>query len=349
MSKLTTVDEGLVQEIGERIALGIKDGLHTFTPAASLRPGNKATISRGIGFAQNGFIGTTLMPEVQASPDGTETAVYPVFAKEMFLVEPDIVGIGGNTKRSDLDMSWTEVGLDVHAHESAADPREVRIANAAGIDLAAKKNELAKAKVEIAKEYSIATLLTTGGNYAGNTVALTTGASGTSWAQFASANSDPVTEVATRDEAMRKKIGRRSNVMFLAAGVYSKLRFHPKIQALVQYGSSKVNPSLPVDASVLAAVFGKTIVIGDAIHTAKLNSAFVDTWGDCAGLLYVADADLYSPQFGFTLTSSGYPKSLQFEDKSRGAEGSQVYRYIDAYRPVIAHANAGFLWTACTV
>ena len=344
---LNATDPGLIAEIDERINLALRKGgldAQTMATISNLRPAGKVTLNKGIGFAQTGFVGTMLAPEVQASPDGNELAYYPVFGREMFLVGEDRVAINGAVQTSDLDMSWDSCTLDVHAHQVMTDPREERIAAIAGVDIAAKKADVAKGRVEIGKEASIATLLTTPANYGANHLGLTDGANGTAWDEYASANSDPVATVANIVEAIRIKIGRLPNTFAITQKVFKALRFHPKLQALVQYGSSKLNPSLPVGLDVLSAVFGMDMILATAIHVTKnSDTSFTDTWGNNAIICYRGEGDLYSPQFAMTLTSGGFPKTKIFEDPNRGVEGSKVYRYSDAYKAKIVHAPAGSL------
>lgn len=352
MTKMKLVDEGLVQEISERVALALRQQrLDPVTLAAveNLRGAtSRSTINRGLGWGQGEFIAEEVCPSVNASPDGNEVASFPKWGKEHLLVTNNIVAIGGNVKSSDVDLTWGSVALDVHAHEVGADPRELRIAEANGVDLRTKKYAIAKARVDIEREYDVAQLFTTAANFGGQTVPLTSGASGTQWSAYASANSDPVKAVSDADEVIRGECGQNATDMVLGPKPLRALRFHPKIQALVQYGSNKLNPSLPVGIETLVALFGKNIHVGKAVHTVKINGALIDTWGDCASLFIKSEPDLYAPQFALNLSSSGYPKTLEYDDPKRGAEGSRVHRYIDAFRPQVMYAKAGYLWTSVT-
>ena len=320
------VDDGLVQEIQERLSLALRqDKLDPVTMAtiANLRAPGRATINRGLGWGMGTTIAEEVCPSVNASPDGNEVADYPIWGKEHLLVTNNVVAIGGGVKSSDIDVSWGHVSLDVHAHEVGAEPREIRIAEANGLDLKTRKYEIAKARITIEKEYAVAQLFTTAGNFGGQTVALTSGASGTQWSAYASANSDPVKEFSDRGDTIRKSCGSRPTDAILSAQPLRALRFHPKIQALVQYGANKTNPSLPVGVETLVALFGVNIHIAEAVHTTTLNGALVDTWGDCASIFIRSEADLYAPQFALNLTSGGYPKTKEYDDMKRGAEGSR--------------------------
>lgn len=316
-----------------------------FAALSNYQPATRALTARGVGFIQSAFVGTLLAPEVVASPDGSEQASYPVWGKEAFFTgDSDVVAVSGDTKRADLGLTWTPITLSVHAKEVYVDPREERAAGAAQISVVPRKTELARMQVETKKEATIATLFTATGSYASATYYDTlSGAT-----QWSNASSTPIATIVSKIELLRKNNGIRPNTLWLSPNAFRALRFHPNITALTQYTGTRSNPNTPAGLDTLSAIFGVTVVVGEAVNTTTVGGAFADIWGDYAGLCYVAGADLYSPQFAMTLTAGGYPKVLSFRADAFGAEGSDGYRYMDAYQPVITLNTAGFLWITTT-
>lgn len=352
---LTRVDQKLVEEIDKSIKFAGEHGKLTpqeMAVVSNLRRGGAPVIGKSIGYQQNTFVADFLLPSVQASPDGGEIGYFPVWGKEFFQPPTDDrVSIGGGTKTYDLDVTWSSADLEVHAAQVVADPREIRIAAANGLDLAAQKFDLARNKVSLGRENTLATILTTGGNF-GGTSALTSGGTGTRWDNYAMNGStwysDPIADVANAVETVRQAIGKRANTLFMGPNVLKALRFHPRIAAFASGGATRQNMAVPLGLDSLTAIFGLNIIVGEAVKTATVGGSFSDVWGKNAGVIYVGESGFADPSFGFTLTSGSYPKTLQERDINYGAEGGTVYRYIDCYKGKVTLAAAGYLYTTVT-
>jgi len=344
MSNITPVDPALLREIQASVKFASKHGDTEFVKqtAASLsnfQPTTRSTMG-GVGYMQSGFIGTELLPEIIASPDGQEQASYPVFGKEFFFSADDVVAISGQVKRTDLAISWTKATLDVHSKHAYLDAREQRAAQSVGLDIAGQKVDLIRTQVQTRKEALAASLLTTDGTYSSATYYGTL--SGTT--QWSHASSAPLTAIEAKKEVVRAAIGVRPNALWLSPTAYAALRFNAQVITIVNGGATKQSPAAPVGADVLAAIFGLNVFVGDAIYTTAVGGASSDIWNDCAGLLYVGGAELMSPKFGATFTSAGYPKVDQFRDETQGAEGSDVFRYSECYKHICTLNTAGYLW-----
>lgn len=349
MSKLHTVDDALAKTLRESIDYILRkesSKLDRVTAAAlsNYQPSTRAALPGGVGYSQSPFIATTLLPEVLASPDGLEQASYPTWGKEAFFVADDIVAISAQPKATDLAVSWTNTTLDVHAKEAAIDEREMAAANAVNINIVSQKTELCRTQVETRREYLGANLLTTTSNYASSSHYETLGGTG----QWSHASSAPIAAIINKAEFIRSTIGRRPNFLWLSPTAFKALRFHASITDLIKYTGQKGSPGAPASIETLAALFNMNVVVGDAVYTSSMGGAFSDVWNDCAGLVYVESPDIVSPKFGMCLTSAGYPQVMQYRDDKRGARGSEVVRYIDAYKFVVALSSAGYLWSDVT-
>lgn len=337
------VREALSSVVGK---MGVEDyEAAEFAALSQYQPPTRALANRGIGFAQSAFIGTMLAPEITATPDGSEQASYPVWGKEAFFTgDSDIVGVSGDTKRADLALTWVPITLDVHAKEVYVDPREERAAGAAALSVVPRKTELARMQVEGKKEVTIAAKFLAEASYKDNTYYATLGGA----TQWSNAASTPIAAIVAQIEALRKVNGVRPNTLWLSPNAYRALRFHPNITALTQYTGTRANPNTPAGLDTLSAIFGLTVVVGEAVNTTTIGGAFADVWGDKAGLTYVGGANLYEPQFAATLVAGGFPKVLAFRSNTEGAEGSDCYRYMDAYAVVVMLNTAGYLWEVVT-
>jgi hypothetical protein len=345
-AKYTPTDPNLVAQFGHAAGYALEQGgdtpapgLDRYTMTAITRQGGVARAAVGIGFLQSPMAASQMLPGVNATPDGNELAYFPVFRKEHFVLPAnDTVAIGGNVLTSDVEYSFDSMTLTVHAHEVAAEPRELRIAAANGVDLASIKYDLAKAKVEIYREKAAATLLGTTSNYnsGSNKTSLTTGATGTQWSNYAASSgvyySNPLTDIFDAMESARLSSGVYPNTFLITPPIWRKLKTHPVILALISYSGQRVGtPAAPATLETLSAIFGLNVILATSLQAASPTAAFTDLWGKHAILAYVSAPSLYSPQFGNTFGSSGYPKTLQGFDPKKGAEGSTTYRYIDAY------------------
>jgi hypothetical protein len=364
--KYTPTDPNLVAQFGHAAGYALEQGgdkpapgldRYTMTAITSNRQGGVSRAPIGIGFLQSPMVSSEILPPVNATPDGNELAYFPVFKKEHFVVPAnDTVAIGGNVLTSDVEFSFDSMTLTVHAHEVLAEPRELRIAAANGVDLASIKYDMAKAKVELYREQAAATLLTTTSNYNGGTnhTALTSGGTGTMWSNYAASGgvyySNPLTNIFDKMESIRLSSGVRPNTLLITAPVWRALKQHPVILALIAYAGQKIGtPAAPATLETLSAIFGLNIIVAEALTASSPTAtAFTDLWGKNAILAYVGPASLYAPQFGNTFQSSGYPKTLQGFDPKKGAEGSQTYRYIDAYGFKLHMSGAaGWLFDGC--
>lgn len=351
---LKKVDPAVIKEAHDLLDWALTHGnksVKELSTISTLRRSTVGTINRGVGYSQGEPIGTMVAPEVNSSEDGDERASYLKWGKEAFFDgADDTIPIRGNVKTADVDGSWQTLTLDVHANQVIAEPRELRIAAANGMDLAAAKFELARQKTELKKEVNIAAVMTNSSNFTTNAT-LTSGGTGTRWDNYAANGSTwyslPLTDIADKKETVRGLTGRIPRALFVGPKVFKALRFHPQILSLVSGGATKANPGAPIGADLLAALLDVDLYVGNMVKTTTNSSSasLTDVWGKFAGLVIVGEADLYSPQFALTLTSGGYPKTLQFHDMNIGAEGSHAYRYVDAYKTTVVMADGGALFT----
>jgi hypothetical protein len=161
-----------------------------------------------------------------------------------------------------------------------------------------------------------------------NKVALTTGASGTSWAQYSSTSSVPFTDIKNGKLAVIHGIGREPNAMLLSVDTARTLADHPNVKDLVKY----VNQDALTMSGLPKTLRGLSVIEGAAQkNTAVEGAAFsgANVWqaddGTALALLFYRNT---SPSLrGVSL---GY--TFETPDDATGARGYAVRRWRDEKR-----------------
>lgn len=290
------------------------------------------------GYKNADLIGNALFPLV---PVGTRGGKIITFGKEDFAIYNTARAPGANTRRVQFGYSGASFALESHSLEGQV-PVELMQEGQAGPNI--DQGTVAVFKVQSIifnrLEFAQATLAMTPGNYA---VSNKTTLAGTSqWSDLASGVSDPIKNIETAKEAVRKQIGRRPNTIVMGAAVFAMLKMHPKVIDRVKYtGRDIATPEL------LAALFDvKRVVVGEAVYTDSAG-AMQDMWGKGVVVAYTdlsGVADAGSPTFGYTYRLQGYP--LVEQPYPERNSKSWIYPVTDEVVPVIAGNSAGYLISA---
>ena len=317
-----------------------------FANIANFIPGTRATFpGLAVGYAQQPLIGTQLMPEIVAAPDGLELASFVTFGKESYLTgENDIVQINAGRKSADYAVTWTTEQLDAHAMDAPVDIRLARALATSNIDASVEALELVRSQVELSKEVAIATLVRDASKYDATGTASTVDGSGTT--AWGNSGATPIETILQAKETVRSKCGMYPNTFWLSPVAFQYLRSNPEVQLSVRYAGSPSGPAAFASQEGLSNLFGMNVIVGLAISTTTPSGALSDVWGTDAGLMVVGNNNLHTPKFGATFTAAGSPKIMPpYLDRRFGAEGSMIYSYVDYYKPFITFAKAGYLWT----
>lgn len=293
------------------------------------------TVARG--YKNPEFVGNLLFPAV---PVGARGGKIVSFGKEAFRQYNTGRSPGSNTKRISLGYSGASFALESHSLEAVVPVEWSQEASAVpGIDLSSGSVFTVQNIIAARLEAAQATLATTAANYAASNKTTLSGTS--QWSDYTGV-SQPVKDVEAAKEAVRAQIGRRPNVLVLGALVFAALRNHPVIIDRIKYTGRDT-----VTTELLAGLFGVAqVVIGDAV-TENESGVLSDIWGKYAILAYtelggIANQGL--PTFGYTYRLNGYPMVEQayYEPNAK----SWIYPVSDEVVPVIAGAEAGFLFSA---
>lgn len=166
-------------------------------------------------------------------------------------------------------------------------------------------------------------------NYpAAHKAALTGGGSGTSWAQYASANSNPLNDIKNGKVAVIKAIGREANAMVLTVDAARTLADAPQIRDLVKYthADALTTSGLP------KVVRGLTVLEGAAQrNTAAEGAAYTggNVWQADDG---TAMALIFHRQVTPSLRSVSFGYTFEAPDDATGTRGFSVRRWRDEKR-----------------
>lgn len=136
---------------------------------------------------------------------------------------------------------------------------------------------------------------------AGNKVALA-GAS-----KWSDASSDPADDIKAGQDAVRRMIGRKPNILTIGLDVFRALTKHPKIKDQFKYTGSD-----SITETMLAKYFNlEEVIVGNAVALpdgADDATPAVDIWGNNAILSYrPRGSNMLVPAFGYTYGLTRFP------------------------------------------
>ena len=286
------------------------------------------------GYRNSDYIGHYLFPTVPVDQRGGKIIT---FGKEDFKLYATGRAPGANTKRVTYGYEGDPFALEQHSLEGQVPFEIMQEANAVpGIDMGRVAVMKTQNIIALRKEKAQADIATNAANYgADNKLAL----SGTD--QWSDPSSDPSQQIADAIETVRKKTGRRPNVVALGAMAFATLKNHPKIIERIKYtGRDVVTPEL------LAALWDvKEVRVGDAVFVeGDQDDGFTDVWGNNVVIAYTelgSLQDMGLPSFGYTYQLRNNP-IVETAYQDRNAK-SWIYPVTDENNPVLASAIAGFL------
>ena len=295
---------------------------------------DQALTNISVMYRNDSYVADQVFPIVPAAKRSDK---YFLYKKEDFLTPSGASGSGAiaslrrpGTEAAEIDYSlstgsyfaeeYSYRGLVTDAEASAADnPLQP------DIDQTVQLTE----RIMLDNEISVGALACKRANYpSSNKVALTGGGTGTSWAQYASANSAPFTDIKNGKLAVIKGIAREANAMFLSVDTARTLADHPAIKDLVKYvhQDALTMSGLPKVLRGMAVIEGAT-----QKNTAAEGAAYsgANVWqaddGTSLALIYYRNPNpsIRSVSFGYT---------FEAPDDATGARGYAVRRWREEKR-----------------
>lgn len=295
--------------------------------------------SLSIRFQNEDYIGTRIMPIAMVEKQSDK---YGVFSDRDYLAYPDAtIGPRGQVQQLTTNIDQTNTFFCVaKALEEYIDLDNIANADAP-LDLLANATYKVNDGLEWNREMAIASVLTTAGNYSGNTVTL---AAGSEW--DSAGGGTPVKNIQDAISNCLGGPGPTRLVGWCGYEVYKVLARHPEIRDLYKYtGSGLASPQL------LAGIFGlDELVVGKAWQdTANIGQtqALSRIWGEYFGVARVSTTprpNMYA--FGMTFDWLGKNTEVIFE-RARGRRGGYIVKVGDAWVPKVVAARAGYLIANC--
>jgi len=206
-------------------------------------------------------------------------------------------GPGGKYPEGGLEVS-AEQYVCINKGLSFPLPRETSDNQDAGIDLEADGAEWLADQFALDREVALAAKI-----FATSTAwASSTTLSGTSqWSDYA--NSDPISNIETAREAVKKLIGRNPNVLLMGAEVWDKLKWHPDILDIYKHTEKAI-----LTKDMVAKVFDgiEQLLVGDAIVNASAEGVAFSggyIWPKRVLVAYITKTpSLRTPSAGYTFS-----------------------------------------------
>lgn len=287
------------------------------------------------GYRNPAYVGDALFPRV---PVGARGGRIIEFGKESFRLYNTARAPGSKVAVAQFGYTGQAYALTDHALSGLVPIEHMEDASQTpGIDLGSGAVRFVQDIIALRLEYDQATVARTAGTYAASNKATLSGTS-----QWSHASSLPIAAIEAAKEVIRGKIGMRPNTLLLGAPAFAALKQHSTVVDRIKYtGRDSATPEL------LASLLGlQRVVVGDAIYV-DADGNTVDVWGKDAILAFTNIAPLASmgaPSYGYTYQMRNYPvvETAYYDNTHR----SWLYPVADSIAPVIAGAEAGFLWTA---
>ncbi len=238
-----------------------------------------------VGYSQNMFIADIVAPRIRVDK---EQGTYWKWGRDAFRSEKKtgdtqvglLRALRSESQTFDAVASTGSYECEEYAINFFIDQRE--IATSANPEVA--KTLMVNQALSLDREVRVASLLGSGSNLTNNTTL-----SGTSqWSDTTSGVSDPIGDIETGIDTVRKNSGTFPNVAFMNYEVYIKLRRHPDVLAMF-----KVQQGAVSDAALTELIFGGNggrLAVGSAIYDNSNEGATysgASVWPKCFGLMYV--------------------------------------------------------------
>ena len=286
------------------------------------------------GFLNGDLIGSALFPVV---PVNQRAGKVVQFGKEAFLTYETARAPGTKVNRIDIGYGSQNFALVDHAISGRVPVELMEEAEAVpGINLASAALETARRALALRLERDQGALATNAALFAASNKQTLSGTS-----QISDPLGDPITLVEDAKNVIRGKIGVRGNTVIMGAAVFNKIKTNPKVIDRIKYTGRDI-PTLELLASLFDV---KRVLIGDAIQSDDAG-VVTDVWGKSLIVAYTdlgTLAEMGRPSFGYTYQLNGYPAvGIPRYD---GDHRQWLYDVFDASQPVIAAADAGFLYS----
>lgn len=319
----------------------LNDSILALREQRAISPGNVHSntflSSMSVQYANDEFIGDRLMPVVEV---GKRSDSYPVYPKRERVGYPeDALGTRGSANELDESRSSDNYSVKDYGYRNFVGADVIENQDGAFdemMDLVEAINE----GIAFRREKRIATILTTGANFSGNTAAL----SGSDrWDSAASG--DPIKNIQDGMAATWSGRGPGALWAYCSLDVANYLKRHSKVLDLFKY----TQPGLVTMDLIARAVGLQGILVGAAREdtaNSGQTASYSRIWGKVFGIVRVAARpNLRNASFGYTMRLRGDPVTQQWFDPNAGRAGGYYAKVATSEDHKIVAADTGYLFT----
>lgn len=295
---------------------------------------DQALTQISVMYRNNAFVASQVFP---VAPVSKRSDKYFLFRKEDFLSASPTMASGApaslrrpGTEAAEIDyaLSASTFFAEEYAYRGLVTDAESASSDSPlqpDVDQTIQLTE----RLMLDNEVAVAGIACKRGNFpAAHKVALTGGGTGTSWAQYTSANSNPFSDIKNGKLAVIKGVAREANAMLLSVDTARVLADHPSVKDLVKY----VHQDALTMSGLPKVLRGMDVIEGSAQrNTAAEGAAYSggNVWqaddGTAVALIFYRNAtpSIRSVSFGYT---------FEAPDEATGARGYAVRRWRDEKR-----------------
>lgn len=294
--------------------------------------------SVSIQYKNEDYIGLDLLPVVNVNK--LSDYFYKYDKRSRLAAPDDSIGSRGEAneiedKRSDDTYSCKPYALKNYVDALTLANQDAPLNEM--VDLVEATNEL----IDFREELRIASILTTGSNFGGNTTAI---AAGSRWDTAGGGN--PIKDLQDAIKNIWMGRGPSELVAYCSLDVWNVLSRHPAILDLFKYNGS--SPGLATPEMLAKFVGLSRILVGKARKdTANegQNASYARVWSDVFGIVRVAkQPGIRTASFGYTFRM-GPKRTDEWFDPSKGTEGGYYARVSLKEDHKVVAPDTGFLLT----
>lgn len=333
---------GLDETLKDTSHLGVKKANAAISRMKDVQPGivhqNSTLSAISVQYANDEYIGEQLMPTVQV---GKKSDVYYIYDKRMRLAYPDDkLGPRGEANEISDARSTSSYLCLPYGYENYLDGETLLNQDAPLNEMVDLVEALAEA-MSFRRELRIASVLTTGANYSGNTTAI---AAANRW--DTGTGGQPIKDIQDAIKNTWTGRGAGSLIAFCSYDVFLVLSRHPAILDMFKYTNTSPGLATP---DMIAGFFGLSrLLVGKARKdTANegQTAAYSRIWSDVFGIVRVASRpSIRNAAFGYVFRH-GSPYSIQWFDQRKGLVGGYFAKNTVSEDTKVIAGDTGYLIT----
>lgn len=299
---------------------------------------NDATLtSLSVQYANDVYIGELLMPVIDVTKRSDQYAVYD--QRNRFAYPDDALGPRGEANEINEGRSFETYFCKGYGYENFVSGETIAQQDAPLNELVDLTEAVAEGLM-FRREKRIAAVLTTAGNYGGNTAAI-----GAAARWDTTAGGDPIADIQTATAALFTGKGPSRIVGFTSLDVWNVLSRHPAILDLFKFNGS--SPGLATPDMIATFLGMDELLVGRAREDTSNEAAsatFARIWGDSFGIIRVLDRpSIRNAAFGVTFRNG--MNAIQWFDQRVGVKGGWYAKVAAEEDHKITAAPTGYLIT----